>query len=127
VSFPIEHFPDDHFPEAHFPHGITVARRDGGGGGKKKQRKPFKSWDQRQREREAELKAQQEAIAARLARENKDKYGDLPPALEKELAGTPAATAAKPLDPQTLREYERVRASLRNDDEEAFALILGLL
>src|SRR5688500_18023863 len=102
MSFPIAHFPDAHFPDAHFPHGAAVPRQ-GGGGGKKKQRKPFKSWDQRQREREAEIKAQQEAIAARLARENRDKYGDLPPALEKELAGAPAAQAAKPLDPQALR------------------------
>lgn len=96
----------------------------GGGGGRKRQRKPFKSWDQRQREREAELKAQQEAIAARLARENKDKYGDLPPALEKALA-EPATPKNRPLGAHQMREYERVRT--RNDDEEAFALILGCL
>lgn len=126
MSFPIEHFPDAHFPDAHFPHVYVAPIPQGGGGGKKK-RKPFKSWDQRQREREAEIKAHQEAIAAR---ENRDKYGDLPPALADALAETREPN--KPLSAHTMREYQRLRpeevaAVLRGDDEEAFALILGLL
>lgn len=100
----------------------------GGGGGPKKRRK---TWEERERARLADLQANQATIEAREAFERKQKYGALPPALEKALAGesqaTTSGTLAKPLSPHDMQEYERIRVSLRSDDEEAFALILGCL
>jgi hypothetical protein len=109
MSFPLAHFPDAHFPNAHFPHEFVP---HGGGGGRKK----HKSWDQRERERQEQLRKDEEA---RRLRAVKDKFGDLPKPLEKVLA-----SPYKRLDPATVRAYERLRAQ---DDEEAMAIIARLL
>jgi hypothetical protein len=91
----------------------VVVPETGGGGGKK--RKPFKSWDQRERERLEAIRADQEA-------KNKAKYGDIPKALEEALK--PAPSPYKRLSPNTVKAYESARA---RDDEEAMALIMRLL
>ena len=110
MSFPIAHWPDAHFPNAHWPHTYVAPIPTGGGGGKK--RKPFKSYDQRQRERLEALQKDQE-----------EKYGILPKELQEALK--PAPSPYKRLDPATVQAYQN--AVERQDDEVAMNLIMALL
>lgn len=108
MTFPIAHWPDAHFPNAHWPHERVP---QGGGGGRKK----VKSWDQRQREREEQIRKDAEAKI-------KDKYGDMPKALEDALK--PAPSPYKRLSPATVKAYAN---AANQDDEEAMSIIMGLL
>ncbi len=84
----------------------------GGGGGKRK----IKSWDQRQRERLAEIEAnkpKRDSVA--------DKYGDLPATLKQAIRN---AEPYKRLSPARVKAYDALRY---NDDEEAMEAILALL
>lgn len=92
-----------------------VIPEQGGGGGR---RRKFKSWDQRERERQEQLRKDREQKEARAL---KDKFGDLPKELEKAIR--PDAPY-KRLSPQAVRAYANSRA---HDDEEAMALIQALL
>jgi hypothetical protein len=114
VTFPIAHWPDVHFPNAHWPH----APRQGGGGGKKK----FKSWDQRERERQEQIRQDVEAKKTRAEADNRAKYGDLPKVLSDALERPEAPY--KRVSPATVKAYANSRA---NDDEEAMQLIAGLI
>lgn len=91
--------------------GETGLQQGGGGGRKKK----FKSWDQRERERLEQLRKDEEW-------RNKDKYGDMPKGLEDALKAAPSPY--KRLSPQAVKAYQAARLK---DDEDAFALIAGLL
>jgi hypothetical protein len=84
----------------------------GGGGGRK--RKPFKSWDQRQRER---LEAIQKA--------NEEKYGILPKTMVEALK--PAPSPYKRLSPEKVAAYQNAVHSARQDDEAAMNLIMSLI
>jgi len=84
-----------------------------GGGGSRK-RKPFKSWDQRQRER---LEA--------IQRDQEEKFGKLPASLAEALK--PAPSPYKRLNPATVKAYQNAVQAGRQDDEEAVHLIMSLL